>query len=50
MAHPIHSVYNGFRCASYLGPRIWEITPPPPEIKEIQSLAGFKGKKKEMET
>ena len=47
MAHPIHSVYNGFRCASYLGPRIWENPPPPPppEIKAIQSLAGFKEKK-----
>ena len=44
MAHPIHSVYNGSESASYLGPKIWELIPP--EIKTIESLAGFKEKNK----
>ena len=45
MAHPIHGAYNGPESASYLGPKIWELVPP--EIKVIESLAGFKEKNKE---
>ena len=45
MAHPIHGVYNGSESASYLGPEIPQLIPPPlspPEIKVNESLAGFK--------
>ena len=38
----IHCVYNGSESASYLGPKIWEQIPC--EIKEINSLVGFKKK------
>ena len=42
MTHPIHSAYNWSESASYLGPKIWDLISP--EIKAIESLAGFKEK------
>ena len=37
---PIHSVYNGTKSGSYLGPKIWEQVPA--EIKNKDSLDGFR--------
>ena len=48
VAHPIHSVYNESEYALYLGPKIWELIPP--EIKTIESLAGFQEKLKKWKT
>ena len=39
---PIHSVYNGTKSASYLGPKIWEHIPA--EIKNKESLIALKEK------
>ena len=36
----VNSVYNGTETVSFLGPKIWELTPT--EIKELVSLNGFK--------
>ena len=44
MAHPNHSIYNGSESALNLRHKIWELIPP--EIKAIESLAGFKEKNK----
>ena len=35
----IHSVYHS-ESASYLGPKLWELTPP--VIRQIDTLSGFK--------
>ena len=43
MTHQMHSVYKGSESGSYLGSKIWELIPPP-EIKAIEYLAGFKEK------
>ena len=40
MISPIHSVYHSSEFASYLGPKIWELTPP--VIRQIESFNGFK--------
>ena len=37
---PIHSVYSGRESVSYIGPKIWELTPT--AFKQINSLSGFK--------
>ena len=36
----IHSVYNGRESVSFMGPKIWKLTPP--TFKQIKSLSGFK--------
>ena len=36
----VKTVYNGKETVSYLGPKIWDLVPS--ELKEKQSIAGFK--------
>ena len=36
---PIHSLYHGSECASYLGPKLWEQIPP--VVRQIDTLSGF---------
>ena len=48
LVDPIHSVFNGSESALYLGPKIWEQIPT--EIKNKDSLVGYKKEIKEMET
>ena len=45
---PIHSVYNSSESVSYLGTKIWELTPP--VIRQIDTFTGFKKVIKKMET
>ena len=37
---PIHSVCNGSKSVSYIGPKIWKLIPP--VIRQIDTFSGFK--------